>query len=423
MSAKSQQPETTTTTLRPLPEGWRWVRLTDLIVCLESGSRPKGGAIGINSGVPSISAEHMMPNGTFDFSSLRYVPYNYYETMQRGRIRRGDILIVKDGATTGKTCFVNDSFPFQEAVVNEHVFICRADRSRIVPEFLFLWLWGHEGQSAIRANYQGAAIGGINQTFVQTVFVPVPDLSKQKRIVSILQEQMAAVERARRAAEEQLEAAQALPAAFIRSVFSSREAQTWQRMRLSDICVLLPAKSVTSYGDCEVLAITTACLSEIGFEPSGVKHARMWARDVPECVVAEGEILIARSNTPELVGRVAMFAGQPKGAIASDLTIRIRVRDGIDPKFLTAYLRYLYLSGYWKDRAGGASGSMKKITRKQIQGEQVPVPPVPTQRRIVTELSEQMAAVERLRRALEEQLEAINKLPAAILRKAFNGEL
>jgi hypothetical protein len=34
-----------------------------------------------------------------------------------------------------------------------------------------------------------------------------------------------------------------------------------------------------------------------------------------------------------------------------------------------------------------------------------------------------MTAVERLRRTLEEQLETINKLPAAILSKAFNGGL
>ncbi|MEJ5375825.1 MAG: restriction endonuclease subunit S, partial [bacterium] len=52
-----------------------------------------------------------------------------------------------------------------------------------------------------------------------------------------------------------------------------------------------------------------------------------------------------------------------------------------------------------------------------------PLPPLPEQRRIAAILKERMAAVDRLRKALEEQLEAINKLPAAILRKAFSGEL
>lgn len=50
-------------------------------------------------------------------------------------------------------------------------------------------------------------------------------------------------------------------------------------------------------------------------------------------------------------------------------------------------------------------------------------PPLPEQKRIAAQLSKQMTAAERLRRALEEQLEAINRLPAALLRRAFRGEL
>jgi len=66
--------------------------------------------------------------------------------------------------------------------------------------------------------------------------------------------------------------------------------------------------------------------------------------------------------------------------------------------FLTAHLSFLYLSGYWKERAGGASGSMKKITRTQILNEQVPVLALSEQRRIMAHLSEQMAATERTRK-------------------------
>jgi len=38
-------------------------------------------------------------------------------------------------------------------------------------------------------------------------------------------------------------------------------------------------------------------------------------------------------------------------------------------------------------------------------------------------LNEQMASAERTRKAIEEELDAINKLPAAFLRRAFSGEL
>ena len=38
-------------------------------------------------------------------------------------------------------------------------------------------------------------------------------------------------------------------------------------------------------------------------------------------------------------------------------------------------------------------------------------------------LREQMAAVEKARAAAEEELQTINALPAALLRRAFNGEV
>jgi hypothetical protein len=130
-------------------------------------------------------------------------------------------------------------------------------------------------------------------------------------------------------------------------------------------------------------------MSEGGFLESGVKTARMWAQDAG-CTVTRGEVLIARSNTPELVGRVAMFPGEPKGAVTSDLTIRIWPRNDITCEFLTAYLSFLFQSGYWKERAGGASGSMKKITREQLQSERVPVPVLADQEHLTASLDERM---------------------------------
>jgi carbon-monoxide dehydrogenase small subunit len=231
------------------------------------------------------------------------------------------------------------------------------------------------------------------------------------------------VKSVRAAAEARLEAAKSLPAAYLRAAFNGTGVHRWQKKLLSEVCQLLPSKSIATNGDTPVQAITTACLTETGFRSSGVKHARMWVHDAAECVVSPGEILVARSNTPDLVGRAAMFAGESEGAVASDLTIRIWPTDSMASPFLAAYLSFLYVSGYWKERAGGASGSMKKITRSQIANEKIPVPTLPEQRCIAAILNEQMAAVERARRALEEELAAINALPAALLRRAFAGEL
>jgi type I restriction enzyme S subunit len=53
----------------------------------------------------------------------------------------------------------------------------------------------------------------------------------------------------------------------------------------------------------------------------------------------------------------------------------------------------------------------------------IPLPPLQQQEHIVATLAGQMAGAEQVRQALEAQLAAINQLPAALLRRAFRGEL
>ena len=51
------------------------------------------------------------------------------------------------------------------------------------------------------------------------------------------------------------------------------------------------------------------------------------------------------------------------------------------------------------------------------------LPPLVEQKRISLILNERLAAVDRVRKSLEDELAAINMLPAALLREAFAGRL
>ena len=76
------------------------------------------------------------------------------------------------------------------------------------------------------------------------------------------------------------------------------------------------------------------------------------------------------------------------------------------------------------DVAQLVSGSTRANLNQEIAASiPVPLPPLAEQKRIAGILKEQMAAVERARRSAESQLDAINKLPAALLREAFYGNL
>lgn len=405
---------------RPLPEGWRWARLGDHVTKIGSGATPSGGQASYSqSGIPLIRSQNVHMNH-FIPTGLAYISHELDEEMKGSRVLTGDVLLNITGASIGRVCVVPTEFC--PGNVNQHVSIVRSDGA-FDPSFLSYYLSNPDFQSHILANQAGATRQALTKAQIENFQIPFPPLAAQRRIAAILTEQMAVVERARAAAEAQLAAARELPAAYLRSVFNGSDERGWPTERLDNNCALLPSKSIATDGDSEVQAITTASLTEAGFNPSGVKVGRMWASDAVQCVVAPGEILIARSNTPELVGRVAVFAGVPHGAVASDLTIRIRPGPDLLPTFLGAYLSFLYLDGYWKERAGGASGSMKKITRSQVQELSIPVPPIEEQRRIAASLKEGMDSSKQIRGTLQEQLDAISKLPAALLKQAFNGAL
>ncbi len=405
---------------RPLPQGWRWVRLRDHVRKIGSGLTPLGGqASYLDCGIPLIRSQNVHMNN-FVPNGLAFISPEQDECMCESRVQAGDVLLNITGASIGRTCVVPAAVA--PANVNQHVCIIRTDGS-IDHKFLSLYISTPGFQKYILDTQAGATRQALTKNLIEGFQIPCPPLPEQQRIAAALKEQMATVEKARAAAQARLTAIKSLPVSYLRSVFSNPRVSEYPCRRLSDLADLLPSKSIASDGDGEVQAITTACLSEAGFLPSGVKQARMQRADVPLCTVRPGEVLVARSNTPELVGRVSMYVGDPDCVVASDLTIRLWPRDGVTSEYLSAYLSYLYATGYWKNHAGGASGSMKKITRGQIASIDVPTPPVQEQTDIAKWLSQQMQASTHLSQIVVEELNTINALPAALLRRAFNGEL
>ena len=122
-------------------------KLGEVISVIESGRRPKGGAVSV--GVPSLGVEHMNDNGSFKLGEIKYIPENFYQELRAGIIKRYDVLIAKDGATTGKVSLVDDNFPFEKAAVNEHIFIVRGQPKLILQKFIFYFLFGSKGNNQI----------------------------------------------------------------------------------------------------------------------------------------------------------------------------------------------------------------------------------------------------------------------------------
>lgn len=68
-------------------------------------------------------------------------------------------------------------------------------------------------------------------------------------------------------------------------------------------------------------------------------------------------------------------------------------------------------------------GQLPRIRTEEVASVMINLPPVVEQQRIVGQLEERMTDVERVTRTANAQGVAMNALPAALLRRAFSGDL
>lgn len=74
-------------------------------------------------------------------------------------------------------------------------------------------------------------------------------------------------------------------------------------------------------------------------------------------------------------------------------------------------------------KAASHGATMPHITKEGMEKHLILLPPLPEQQRLAKLLTEKLALVEQTKQKIEAQLEAVNQIPSALLKQAFNGEL
>lgn len=163
----------------PAAKNWSTVKVGDVLSELQSGSRPRGGAV--KSGVPSVGAENIVGLGKYDYSKEKYISEEFFNRLGRGVVNSGDVLLYKDGAYVGKKSLFMNGFPHKKCAINEHVFILRTN-SRLKSQF-FLYFWLDQPSITKKIIDAGvkAAQPGINQSNVNSLPILLPPEESVKK--------------------------------------------------------------------------------------------------------------------------------------------------------------------------------------------------------------------------------------------------
>jgi type I restriction enzyme, S subunit len=160
-----------------LKKDWRWENLDSLKKDFFSGKREKGGAV--DEGVLSLGGEHLKNDGTINYKINKRVSQEFADNNKNLFIEEKDILIVKDGATTGKVSYVYPDSIEESSMINEHLFCLRL-KNKEYSQYVFEVLRSEVGKKQIDRIFHGSAQGGINKQVLYDIFIPLPDKEEIK---------------------------------------------------------------------------------------------------------------------------------------------------------------------------------------------------------------------------------------------------
>ena len=294
------------------------------------------------------------------------------------------------------------------------------DKTILDVHYLYSFLSSYIDE--LRKQSIGAIIKYIKLGNLTEAPIPVPPLEEQKRIVKILDEKFALLESLKAASQTNLQNAKDLFQSQLTKVFSNT---TWEKKRLGDCGTFkngmnfaatdsgytIRSLGVGDFKD-RYSIDDTETLSEISLK----------AAPSEDYLLHDGDIVFVRSNgNKELVGRCVLVYPKDIPTTYSGFCIRFRKDfDLLDADFL---LHFMKAESSRKILNGKEGANISNLNQKILGDFEVPLPPLPEQKRIVKELDTLSEKVRLLQEIYTKQIANCDELKQAYLQKAFEGEL
>jgi type I restriction enzyme S subunit len=263
----------------------------------------------------------------------------------------------------------------------------------------------------------GTTRSRISRGNLAKIKIPLPPLPDQRRIAEIL-DKADALRAKRRAALAQLDT---LTQSIFLHMFGdpATNPKGWSVRTIGDLLESASyGTSEKSEGTGQFAVLRMNNITRTGeIDLSNLKYMNLDESEHERYLTRTGDVLFNRTNSPDLVGKAAIFREARPMAYAGYL-IRLRVNRENDPEYLASFLN----SGYSKRVLRGMCKSiigMANINATEVQAIRIPQPPV----RIQNEFAYRVTGVEKLRSTHRTSLAEFDTLFASLQQRAFEGRL
>ncbi|NLB53030.1 MAG: restriction endonuclease subunit S [Syntrophomonadaceae bacterium] len=322
-------------------------------------------------------------------------------------------------------CFENGKIGIARNLTNgigfgsSEYFVFRSTEA-IIPDYLYYFL-SREQFRKNGAKLMTGAVGHkrVARNFVENSKIPYPiDLSEQMRIVTILDESFAAIDKAKENAQKNLNNARELFDSYLQSVFDNAY-DKWEEYKMGEIYdVRDGTHDSPKYHKEGYALITSKNLKDESLDYSEINYIseQDYNKINERSKVDIGDILYAMIGT---IGKPVVIEKEPDFAIKNVALFKVPSEQ--NSYFLKYYLNSQNVINRMKNDAKGTT--QKFIGLGYLRSFPIFVPTRNEQDNIVKKLDALSAETKKLEAIYEQKLADLEELKQSILEKAFKGEL
>ncbi|MCC5848927.1 MAG: restriction endonuclease subunit S [Verrucomicrobia bacterium] len=345
-------------------------------------------------------------------------PFNYYQGRYdpKDLVQPGDLLFSWSG-TIGSS-FGPHIWDRETGILNQHIFKVYYDDKVIWKKYAFYAL--NEITAEIEKSVNGSVgLVHITKKKLHEFVIPLPPILEQKRIVRILDEAFAGIDTAKANAEKNLQNARAIFDSHLESVLRSKK---WKWKTLGDLCEKVEYGSAAkSKKEGKIPVLRMGNIKDGRLDWGNLVYTDNKA-EIKKYQLKYNDVLFNRTNSPELVGKTAIYKNEMPAIFAGYLIRIHRKEDLLDADYLTYFLNSQIAFDYGKTVVI-SSVNQANINGTKLKGYPIPTPSLSEQKAIVAKLDALSAEIQRLAAIYERKLAALEALKKSLLHRAFAGEL
>ncbi|MBQ7439890.1 MAG: restriction endonuclease subunit S [Paludibacteraceae bacterium] len=361
-------------------ENWKYLPLGEICEFI-SGFTPQKHELNEKEGVPYYKVSDM----NRDVNSLYMNETDLFVAHPRKTIPANSIIFPKNGGAifTGKKRILK-----YDSIIDLNTEAINIKDKNIDLQFLYSFLLGIDfGQFD-----NGGGLPSINIRKMKEFIVPIPPLSEQERIVSLLNTQFAKIDQLKANAATQLQAAKDLFQSALKEMLTPQEG--WEKGCIGSIATILHGKNQKEVED-----------------PNGKYPIYGSGGNIMgysnEYLCEEGTTILGRKgtiNNPTYISEKFWNV---------DTAFGICAKKGVDKRFLY----YIVKSINWQEKNTGTT--LPSLTQTVVLSVPISFPSLPEQERIAARLDAISEKVKALQANYDQTITLCNDLKQSLLKSIF----